>query len=386
MGGQRASEFLRQAGKVSIHNTPEEGAQQASEPGRSGATAETGRLYGFGLCLFALELIYVLTCSLRALVADTSHYTLAWADLAGIAPALLYVIAMLWLNSRKAGSPVRLSIRNTGILLGTVPGLLFIGLGIWFGMGLFDAGNPYPLPLYIPVLNPLELQQAFCVAIFAVWQKTLHHAIRERGVLSGGGAELAEAAFGGGGVAARAKRTLHFWALSQPRLILVMSILLFAWLHSILFRSIHSFTGTPMNRVWDHEAFQALLTALWGLWGLLHIIIGNQQRTSLLWIIGAVLMLAVTAKIFMIDLADKGTLFRIVSFFIMGGIFLVIGWLAPLPPSSKKEAARNADADSGPDAGAAGKGAGRPDAPAEEDPDTVYCTRQYSPLSPKDGE
>ncbi|MDL2306696.1 DUF2339 domain-containing protein [Desulfovibrio sp. OttesenSCG-928-C06] len=410
-GGAGASGLLRAQTGFQIQNKA--GSENAA------STRNTGKLYTFGLCLFTLELIYVLTCSLRAMVEQTSHYTLAWADLAGIAPSLLYVIVMLWLSSGSATKPPRLSERNTGALLGTVPGLLFIGLGVWFGMGLFDVGNPYPLPFYVPVLNPLELQQAFCVAIFAVWQRALHNALQLRRELPGSDTALAEASFGKGDLAAKTMRTLHFWALSQPRMILVMSLLLFAWLHSILFRSIHFFTGTPMSNVWDHEAFQALLTALWGLWGLLHIIIGNKKRTRLFWVIGAVLMLAVTIKIFMLDLADKGTLFRIVSFFIMGGIFLIIGWLAPLPPSNKKEATQG-DKENGDGNGpakdaqtstratgqadwqttgqATGKEAGRASgqhARAEqtgspvngrgpdEDMDTVYCTRQYSPLSPK---
>jgi uncharacterized membrane protein len=44
-----------------------------------------------------------------------------------------------------------------------------------------------------------------------------------------------------------------------------------------------------------------------------------------------------TAKLLLFDLADKGALLRVVSFFIVGGIFLLIGFLAPLPPRRKTD-------------------------------------------------
>jgi uncharacterized membrane protein len=66
-----------------------------------------------------------------------------------------------------------------------------------------------------------------------------------------------------------------------------------------------------------------------------HLIWGNRKGIRLLWVIGAGLILMDTAKLFLVDFADKDTLFRVISFFVMGGVFLLIGWLAPLPRSRK---------------------------------------------------
>jgi uncharacterized membrane protein len=46
----------------------------------------------------------------------------------------------------------------------------------------------------------------------------------------------------------------------------------------------------------------------------------------------------VVVKLFMVDLAGAGTLERIISFLVVGGLMLIIGLYSPLPPRSKQEA------------------------------------------------
>lgn len=254
-----------------------------------------------------LELLLMLTSSGRGAALDLNAGP-AWGQLASIFPALFYVAALTWLLKRYArGESGLFGGGHARILGGIVPAALFLPLGWWLALSFFERGLPDPLPVYIPLLNPLEMQQILCIAIFAMWQRTIS-GIKDVG-----------------------------FALPLLRLLLLLDVLVFAWLHSMLFRSIFFFTGTPMGRAWDHASFQACLTVLWGVWGMGHLIIGHKARVRLLWVIGAGLMIADTAKLFLVDLADKGTLFRVISFFVMGGIFLLIGWLAPLPPSRDKE-------------------------------------------------
>ena len=52
-----------------------------------------------------------------------------------------------------------------------------------------------------------------------------------------------------------------------------------------------------------------------------------------LWLVGAGLLGAVVVKLFMVDLSGQGTIERIVSFVGVGALILVIGYLAPVPPS-----------------------------------------------------
>jgi len=57
----------------------------------------------------------------------------------------------------------------------------------------------------------------------------------------------------------------------------------------------------------------------------------------LLWLIGAALLGAVVVKLFAVDLAGSGTVARIVSFLGVGALLLVIGYLAPVPPSARED-------------------------------------------------
>ncbi|MCC8193630.1 MAG: DUF2339 domain-containing protein [Deltaproteobacteria bacterium] len=269
--------------------------------------------------ILALELLFMLTSSGRGAALDLG-LSRAWGQLASILPALVYTMALVWVIKRYTeGRTVSFTHDHARILGGSVPAVLFVPLGVWLFFSFFSLGRPAPLPFYVPLLNPLELKQALCIATFALWQR----AISQLGGLR--------------------------FVLPLARLILVLDGLAFVWLHSMLFRAIAHFTGTPMGRAWEHESFQVLLTILWGVWGMSHLILGNRKCIRLIWLIGASLMLLDTAKLFLVDLADKGTLFRVISFFVMGGIFLLIGWLAPLPPSWK-------DGEDEPDGGDPGTG------------------------------
>jgi uncharacterized membrane protein len=50
------------------------------------------------------------------------------------------------------------------------------------------------------------------------------------------------------------------------------------------------------------------------------------------WIVGAALLGVVVAKLFLVELADRGSLSRIVSFLVVGGLMLAVGYFAPMPP------------------------------------------------------
>ena len=50
------------------------------------------------------------------------------------------------------------------------------------------------------------------------------------------------------------------------------------------------------------------------------------------WLIGAALIAVVVAKLFFVELSNRGGLARIVSFIGVGGLLLVVGYFAPLPP------------------------------------------------------
>ena len=53
---------------------------------------------------------------------------------------------------------------------------------------------------------------------------------------------------------------------------------------------------------------------------------------------GAALLGVVVLKLFFVELADSGGLYRIVSFIVVGLLLLMVGYFAPVPPSRKETA------------------------------------------------
>jgi uncharacterized membrane protein len=50
------------------------------------------------------------------------------------------------------------------------------------------------------------------------------------------------------------------------------------------------------------------------------------------WVTGAALLGVVVLKLFFVELANQGGLFRIVSFIAVGALLLLVGYFAPVPP------------------------------------------------------
>jgi uncharacterized membrane protein len=178
-------------------------------------------------------------------------------------------------------------------------------LGLWFLVTLFMPGNPDPLPLYLPVLNPLDLEELFCIVLFLLWQNS-------------------------------ARRAGDAGSLSMRNTLIIADGALFLILTTVIARSVHFYGGIPYNRVPGSEVFQLCLFIFWAVWGIGHIVWGNRMKQRRLWIAGAILTVADIAKLLILDLAEAGTVIRIVSFFIAGFILLFIGWVSPLPPARKK--------------------------------------------------
>ena len=65
--------------------------------------------------------------------------------------------------------------------------------------------------------------------------------------------------------------------------------------------------------------------------------LATKRGLRTVWIIGAVILGAVVLKLFVVDLAGKGTVERIISFVGVGVLMLVIGWFSPVPPRTQAE-------------------------------------------------
>jgi len=181
-----------------------------------------------------------------------------------------------------------------------------IYLTAWVITVCFLEGSPKPLP-YIPGVNPHEMAQLFAmVAIFdwlIRWKKNEVPPIK---------------------------------TLNPDHLLVVLAAIAFLWLNSVVARSVHfyndvSYSLAPMI----HSAlFQTSISIVWTLTAFVLMGTATRSGSRMLWFTGAVLLGMVVLKLFMVDLADIGTVARIVSFLTVGVLMLVIGYFSPLPPRS----------------------------------------------------
>jgi uncharacterized membrane protein len=102
-----------------------------------------------------------------------------------------------------------------------------------------------------------------------------------------------------------------------------------AWL-----RFAHHYLGVA----WYPEALlgsgvvQAGLTILWTVLALGLMLFAHRREQRGAWLAGAGLLVLVVAKLFLVDLSNASSGARIVTFLVVGGLMLVVGYFAPLPP------------------------------------------------------
>ena len=269
---------------------------------RKKTTEETipSTLHAAWLFTVVLAALSVITASGRYL---TVYLNLAnsWTSLAGILPTLALLLGITFIS----GKVLNVSQSHKKLLFSTLPSILMIILGLWFLVTLFLQGEPDPLPLYIPFINPLDLQQGFCIAGITL------RLMQNR------------------------KRNKNTWM--ENKYFAVMDVMLFLWITAIISRSVHFYAHIPMYSMLKSHLFHLGIFIFWALYGIAHIIAGHKKSLRPVWIAGAVLTIVDIIKLLLFDLADTGTISRIVSFFIAGIILLFIGWAAPLPPSRPRE-------------------------------------------------
>src|SRR3990167_7432389 len=250
-------------------------------------------------------LLGVLALELRYLLLALSEYYNAWRWLGWA----LLPSAYLWLTAlpRRWPWPVAAYPREYRVLAAAPLALLMLG---WFWLAhVVSAGEAEPLA-YLPLLNPLELGLLFALGAVFAWARL--------------------------GLAELGVESLRNQWLTQG----VAGASLFALLTAMVMRTAHHWGGVPyqLDALLDSMLVQAGLSIVWTLIALPLMVLGNRLGRRELWLIGAALIALVVAKLFFVELGNRGGLERIVSFIVVGVLLLVVGYFAPLP-------ARKADAD-----------------------------------------
>lgn len=265
-----------------------------------------------GLHVIGLWLaLFIISAELRGRFSIWSEPTSAWVLLAWIlAPALcLYSLGQAFMAKHWPLSKHR----SVYLENAATPIALYLLIWCWVS-NLLSAGNATPLP-YLPLLNPLELAQIIILLSLYGWWRQLPESARVK--------------------------------LPQVQAYGVLALSSLALLTGAVLRSVHHFGGVA----WEFDALfasrlaQAAVSIAWALCGVSLMLFGNRRASRSIWMAGVVLLAVVVLKLFVIELADRGGLYRIVSFIGVGIAFLVVGYFAPVPVKSKlqEKAVRNED-------------------------------------------
>jgi uncharacterized membrane protein len=192
-------------------------------------------------------------------------------------------------------------------------GWMAVGLGpvcayawLWsVAVNLLDPADPWPLPLYMPILNPLDLALALVFGSLFVWGR-------------------------------RVSASNSPGAASSLRILAMLAggASLLLWISAGVLRAVHHWLDVAwdMGALLDSVVAQAALSIAWTLLAMGTMLLSTRHHRRDTWLASAVLLAAVVLKLFTVDLSRAGTVARIVSFLAVGALFLVIGYVSPVPP------------------------------------------------------
>lgn len=174
-------------------------------------------------------------------------------------------------------------------------------LAVWFVLvNVVSPGGAAPLP-YVPLANPLDCTLIAALLVLFAWL--------------------------------RATETLD-----ETQSYGWLGVAVFLFINAIVFRTVHQWLHVPwrLHVLLQSTTLQAALTLMWTATALPLMVLANRRAIRPLWMIGAALLAVVVGKLFLVDLAALSGLPRVVAFLGVGGLLLVIGYLAPLPPAAKR--------------------------------------------------
>ncbi|HEU0290750.1 MAG TPA: DUF2339 domain-containing protein [Burkholderiales bacterium] len=228
---------------------------------------------------------------------------ISWALVPG---TLLAVFAA---RGDRLGWPVSAR-RHAYLYAGALPLVIFLLAWVVF-VNFRSDGNPAPLP-YLPLLNPLDLAQAGALLALVTWYLGVRRL------------QLPEA------------------KLPGPTLgIKVLGVVLFIALNGVMLRTLHHYADVPfrIHAMWSSNLVQASFSLFWSLLALAAMVTATRRGLRALWMVGAVLLGVVVAKLFLVDLANTGTVERVISFISVGVLVIVVGYFSPVPPKSLEKSA-----------------------------------------------
>lgn len=229
-----------------------------------------------------------------------------WRDVAWIV-----IPAMLSLLLFKFGQRLRWPLvvhHSWYIKSASLPVMVLLWLATMF-YGASHAGDPWPLDVYIPLLNPLDLAISFILFTLIRWMMELRALTIPD--------QHSEA------------RSLFSYALGLAT---------FVWITGTVARAIHHWLNIDFHLLALQRSveLQTSLTVVWTVIALALTFVATRIAKRALWFVGGGLLLLVVFKLFAVDLDNSGTLARIISFITVGLLLLLINHFSPLPPRQQE--------------------------------------------------
>ena len=266
-----------------------------------------------GVWLMVLLLGNMLVFAIGQLELWRSAWATVLLQVAGTA-VLLLISQRRWFDLHDSGVaawPID-RFASAYLWLACAPLAVCVALGSLL-VGLNSDGNAKPLP-YLPLANPTDLSIALGLCACALWLLRLRTC------------------------------TLVVPAVMRgPHLLMVLAAIAFVCINTAWLRVAHHYAGVPWNarQLFDSFLVQAGNSIVWTTLALVVMVIAHRRLSRPLWSVGAVLLAATVAKLFLIDLSNRGGSERIVVFIAVGALMLLVGYFAPIPPVA--EAAPDAE-------------------------------------------
>ncbi|MBV5263880.1 DUF2339 domain-containing protein [Pinisolibacter aquiterrae] len=180
-------------------------------------------------------------------------------------------------------------------------GAILVGVWLWvFAAGLVADGGRWTV---VPLANPFDLVQGLVWGVTAIWL-------------------------------ARSKRDglpVETYAREIRAAAIAMG---FLWINAMLLRGLHHWGDIPYTPfdLARSTVVQATLSIFWTICALIVMVGASVKGLRPVWFVGAGLLGATIAKLFVFDLSHLEGVTRIIAFIGIGMLLLLIGYFSPLPP------------------------------------------------------
>jgi len=183
------------------------------------------------------------------------------------------------------------------------------GLVLTLGLWQFKAFSQVLEGSYIPLFNLLDMMQISVLAVMAYW------GYKNKSQLSEDGTTL---------------------------LYSVLSIMGFLLITVMFARTVHQsqHIAYSIHALWQSNYFQTGLSLLWSALAIVFMVLSKRYMHRTLWMAGFGLLIVVVLKLFFVELANSGTIERIISFMVVGMLLLLVGYFVPMPVDKEEDDVR----------------------------------------------